>query len=98
MKKTEDNTMNLFDYMSDNGIDSGSRIEVVKLDYVHSELLTWKELFAGFDKIYAITFSSGIGFVNELLDLFSYAEIIFGCEDVMSLGIKEIMAYQDTLI
>ena len=98
MKKTEDNTMNLFDYMSDNGIDSGSRIEVVKLDYVHSELLTWKELFAGFDKIYAITFSSGIGFVNELLDLFSYAEIIFGCEEVMSLGIKEIMAYQDTLI
>ena len=98
MKKTEDTTMNLFDYMSDNGIDSGSRIEVVKLDYVHSELLTWKELFAGFDRIYAITFSSGIGFVNELLDLFSYAEIIFGCEDVMSLGIKEIMAYQDTLI
>ncbi len=98
MKNIDDNTMNLFDYMSDNGIDNGSRIEVVKLDYVHSELLTWKELFDGFNKIYAITFSSGLGFVNELLDMFSYAEIIFGCEDVMSLGIKEIMAYQDTLI
>ncbi len=98
MAKKEDNTMNIFEYMNDNGIDGGSRIEVVKLDYVHSELLTWKELFAGFNKIYAITFSSGIGFVNELLSLFSYAEIIFGCEDVMTLGAKEIMAYQDTLI
>ena len=98
MKKTEDTTMNLFDYMDNNGMDTGSRIEIVKLDYIGSELLTWKELFAGFSKIYAITFSSGIGFVNELLDLFDYAEIIFGCEDVMSLGMKEIMAFQDTLI
>ncbi len=98
MKKTEDNTLSLFEYMDNNGMDRGSRIDVVKLDYIRSELLTWKELFAGFNKIYAITFSSGLGFVNELLDLFSYAEIIFGCEDVMSLGIKEIMAYQDTLI
>ncbi len=98
MKKDEDNTMNLFEYMNDNGIDSGSRIEVVRLDYVGSELVTWKELFTGFNKIYAITFSSGLGFIDKLLDLFSYAEIIFGCEDVMSLGIKEIMAYQDTLI
>ena len=98
MKKTEESTMNLLEYMSENGIDSGSRIEVVKLDYLHSELLTWKELFSGFDRIYAITYSSGLGFVSELLDLFSYAEIIFGCENVMSLGIKEIMAYQDTLI
>ena len=97
-KNTDDNTMNLFEYMNDNGIDNGSRIEVVKLDYVGSELMTWKELFSGFDKLYAITFSSGIGFVKELLDLFGYAEIIFGCEDVMSMGIKEIMAYQDTLI
>ena len=98
MKQVEENTMDLFDYLSANGLDGGSRLEVVKLNYVQSELLTWKELFSGFDKIYAITFSSGIGFVNELLDLFSYAEIIFGCEDVMSLGIKEIMAYQDALI
>lgn len=98
MKKAEESTMNLFDYMSENGMDSSSRLEVVKLDYLHSELLTWKELFSGFDKIYAITFSSGLGFVSELLDLFSYAEIIFGCENVMSFGIKEIMAYQDTLI
>ncbi len=97
-KNTDDNTINLFEYMNNYGIDNGSRIEVVKLDYVGSELMTWKELFAGFDRLYAITYSSGVGFVNELLDLFSYAEIIFGCEDIMSLGIKEIMAYQDTMI
>ncbi len=98
MKRNEESTMSLFEYMNDNGMDNGTRLEVVKLDYVSSELLTWKELFSGFDKIYAITYSSGLGFVNELLDLFKYAEIIFGCEDVISLSMKEIMAYQDTLI
>jgi hypothetical protein len=98
MKKTEESTMNIFDYMKENEIDSASRIEVVKLNYVGSELLGWKELFAGFNKIYAITFSSGLNFVSELLELFSYAEVIFGCEAVMSLGMKEIMAYQDELI
>ncbi len=36
MKKTEDTTMNLFDYMDNNGMDSGSRIEIVKLDYIGS--------------------------------------------------------------
>ncbi len=98
MKRNEESTMSLFEYMNANGMDNSARLEVVKLDYVSSELLTWKELFSGFDKIYAITYSSGLGFVNELLDLFMYAEIIFGCEDVISLSMKEIMAYQDTLI
>ena len=30
MKKALDDTMNLFEYMSENGIDGGSRLEVVK--------------------------------------------------------------------
>lgn len=99
MKKNEETmTMNLFDYLDDNKIDSSPRIEVVKLEYEGSELLTWRDMFSGFDSLYAITFSSGINFVGELLDMFSYSEIIFGCEDVISMGLKEIIAYQDTLI
>ena len=97
-KNDETMTMNLFDYMDDNKIDSSPRLEVVKLEYECSELLTWRELFWGFDSMHAITFSSGINFVGELLDMFSYSEIIFGCEDVISMGLKEIIAYQDTLI
>ena len=90
--------ISMFEYMSSNKIEGEARIEVVKLNFEGSELLNWRELFNGFDSIHAITYSSGINFVYELLDMFSYAEVIFGCENVMSLGFKEIMAYQDSLI
>jgi hypothetical protein len=60
-----------------------NKLDVVKMDYVYSESITWQELFSGFNSIKAITFSSGIGFVYQLLDMFKDAEIIFGCEEVM---------------
>ena len=71
---------------------------MTKLDYVSNELVSWRELFDGFDNIRAITFSSGIGFVNELLGMFPYAEIIFGCEAVMALGLKELLAFQSEMV
>ena len=74
------------------------KLDVVKMDYVGAESITWRELFSGYDSIKAITFSSGIGFVYQLLDLFKYAEIIFGCEEVMSYTLQEIMAYQAKLM
>jgi len=98
MKKSEEMTMNLFDYLDKEKIDATPRIEVTKLDYLSNELVTWKDLFEGFDTLHAITFSSGLGFVNELLGMFEQAEVIFGCEDVMSLGLKEILAFQNELI
>lgn len=74
------------------------KLDVVKMDYVGAESITWRELFSGYDSIKAITFSSGIGFVYQLLDLFEDAEIIFGCEEVMSYTLQEIMAYQAKLM
>ncbi|MFI3325433.1 MAG: hypothetical protein R3Y35_04585 [Clostridia bacterium] len=74
------------------------KLDVAKLEFVNGETLTWKELFAGFDTIHAITYSSGIGFISKLLELFDSAEIIFGCEQVMSYSLNEVMAYQLKLI
>ena len=82
----------------ENGECATPRLDVVKLDYVESDSLTWQELFSGFDRIRAITFSSGIGFVYQLLGLFKDAEIIFGSEEVMSYTLQEIMAYQAKLM
>lgn len=45
-------------------------LDVVKLDYVGAETMTWQELFSGFDSLHAITYSSGIGFVCQLLNQF----------------------------
>lgn len=94
------NTISLFDVDDDCSCvsSSGTKLEVVKLNYESAESVTWQDLFSGFDSLYAITFSSGVNFVYKLLGMFDYAEIIFGCEAVMSYTLQEVMAYQDKLI
>ena len=69
-------------------------LDVVRMEFSGAETLSWQELFSGFDSLHAITYSSGISFVYRLLDLFEEAEIIFGCDEVISYSLQEIMAYQ----
>lgn len=69
-------------------------LDVVKLEFSGAETTSWQELFSGFDTLHAITYSSGIGFVYQLLDLFQNAEILFGCDEVISYSLQEVMAYQ----
>ena len=73
-------------------------LNVAKLSFVEGISTTWKELFSGFDTLNAITYSSGVGFVSNLVDMFEYTEIIFGCEQVMSYSISEVMAFQTKLL
>ena len=63
-----------------------------------AETLTWQELFSGYETLHAITYSSGLDFVCQLLDLFRQAEILFGCEEVMSYSLQEVMAYQCRMV
>lgn len=74
--------------------DFTNRIDVVQMDFIEAKTLSWQELFSGFSKLRAITYSSGVGFVCDLLEMFEYSEIIFGSQDVMSYTMQEIMAYQ----
>ena len=96
----DDNNMSLFDLEDDKGTKVGTvnKLDVVKLDYVGAESLSWQDLFSGFDHLYAITFSSGVNFVYSLLSMFKTADIIFGCEAVLSYSMHEILAYQNELI
>lgn len=73
-------------------------LDVVKMTYLGAECLSWQELFEGFDGLKAITFSSGIAFIHQLLQKFQRAEIIFGCEEVMAGNLQDVMAYQSKLI
>jgi|LSQX01.1.fsa_nt_gb hypothetical protein len=97
----EDSGNNLFGENSD--VDSGlfgdpsinsGKLEVVQMEFIGTESTSWEELFAGFDRLYAITYSSGMGFISELLQKFEYAEIIFGFEEVISYDLSEIVAFQ----
>lgn len=90
--------LSLFDPREESGKSTpyiqGKKLDVVKMEFLEAETLHWQELFSGFDTIHAITYSSGIGFICSLLKQFSYAEIIFGCEETISYTLQEIIAYQ----
>ena len=79
-------------------VKTSGKLDVVKLDFVEGCSLTWQELFSGFNTLYAITYSSGMNFVCKLVEMFNNAEIIFGCENVMSYSLNEVMAFQSVLI
>lgn len=100
MLKKNDYTGNLslFDENDAQEILSNNKLNVVKMEYLGAESIEWNELFDGFDKLYAITFSSGINFVYKLLNMFEYSEVIFGCERVISFDLSSIIAYQSNLI
>ena len=96
---SENYNMSLFDEESAQGtLESANKLDVVQMQYIGAESIEWKNLFSGFDKLYAITFSSGINFVYKLLNMFEYTEVIFGCENVISYKMSEIIAYQNNLI
>ncbi|MBE6945443.1 MAG: NgoFVII family restriction endonuclease [Ruminococcaceae bacterium] len=80
------------------GLPDGNNIDVVRMDFVGAETTSWQMLFSGFDQLHAITYSSGISFVYRLLKLFKQAEVIFGCDEVISYSLQEVMAYQCKLI
>lgn len=99
IKNNNDYNLSLFDTDElQEHFDSSNRLDVVKMEYIGAESVEWKELFDGFDKLYAITFSSGINFVYKLLNMFEYSEVIFGCEGVLSYNMSEVIAYQNNLI
>jgi hypothetical protein len=77
---------------------SAASLNVVKLEFCGAEALSWQELFRGYETLHAITYSSGIGFVCRLLDLFEEAEILFGCDEVISYSLQEVMAYQCKMV
>ena len=76
----------------------GASLDVIKMEFLEAETLSWQDLFSGFDTLHAITYSSGINFVYQLLNCFENAEIIFGCDEVISYSLQEVMAYQCRLI
>ena len=92
--------MSLFsDERADTPVDASAEgLRVVKMSFIQGEVTSWEDLFSGYQTLRAITYSSGIGFISRLIKKFEDAEIIFGCEQVMSYSLNEIMAFQTKVL
>jgi hypothetical protein len=62
----------------------GKPLTVFRADLLASEQATWQELFAGFDTLKAITFSSSLEFLLRLAERLADVEIVFGSERILS--------------
>lgn len=67
---------------------------VMQVRFMDGGQMTWQELFAGFDTMRAITYSSGLRFMDNVLSTFSNVEIVLGFEDVIQPNVEGIIASQ----
>jgi len=74
--------------------ESPEKLTIVNAVFTGSNKTDYEQLFQGFDELYAITFSSGVDFTSRILDMFNYAEIVYGCEGIISDNVSAIMATQ----
>ena len=72
-------------------------LEVVQASFQGQTKKTWEDLFNGFDRLYAITYSSSVGFVTQVAGLFHEVEIVFGYEKVLR-DFESILAYQQAAL
>lgn len=95
-------TLSLFDMVEEvqqkMDISSSCSLDVIRMEFAGAETCSWQDLFSGFDTLHAITYSSGIDFVYQLIGLFEDAEILFGCDEVISYSLQEVMAYQCKMV
>ena len=69
-------------------------LDVMEVKCISSEMTDYKALFTGFKYLYAVTFSYGLKFIDEISDYFEKVEVILGCEALIKYDIQEIMAFQ----
>lgn len=96
---TDIDNISLFDTHGEKQLSFGQPslpIDVVKTEFIEAERMPWEQLFEGFNKLYAVTYSSSVDFICKLADKFSETEIIFGCSGVISDNLHDVIAFQHT--
>lgn len=74
------------------------KLPVAQFKFVDSFQKNWEELFEGFDSLEAITYSSGLTFINKVLEKFKTATIILGSDKTISMELNQILAFQTATI
>jgi len=74
------------------------KINVTNVDFKNAQTMSYNDLFDGYNKLYAITYSYGLQFVSKIIKKFDYAEIIFGNEKLVKDSLNMIFAIQSKII
>lgn len=71
-----------------------NNLSVVEAKFVENVSYNSKDLFEGFNKLKAITYSSGITFMTNVLSNFDDSEVIFGLENIVDNNVATVLSVQ----
>lgn len=77
---------------------SANNLSIVKARFISFEQYMSRELFEGYNKIKAITYSSGISFMANILSNFDESDVIFGLENIVDNNIAAVLSVQNECI
>lgn len=92
-KVASDDECSLFDIE-----ECGRRVPVNYAKYDGDGELSWQEMFSGYNKLCAITFSAGDKFLRDVVSMFKDVEIIFGWDSVISNDVNGLIGYQTAVL
>lgn len=70
------------------------KIGIFNADFINISSMDWVELFSGYEKLYAITYSSSMTFMRQLFEKFDYGEVVFGYPEVMGASQRRLSSLQ----
>lgn len=76
--------MSKIDLFEKDGSIGERKLEIYEFDNLNVHNKYGKDLFEGYDELYAITYSSGINFMSQIFERFKKAEVIFGYPPILS--------------
>ena len=90
--------ISLFDYENEDVPNDLRKNNIRKVKYLKTEQFDCDELFSGYKRLRAITFSYDLRFINKIAKKFKKVEIIFGCDALVNYDLNVIMANQKATI
>ena len=60
------------------------KLEIYEFDKLNLHNKYGKDLFDGYEELYAITYSSGINFMSRIFEKFKKAEVVFGYPPILT--------------
>ena len=80
------------------GKGSGHSIGADFMHFNRREYTTWRDLFNGYQHIHLMTYSIGMPFVDELMDLFDDGEVIIGSNSQLPQSAADLMSLQKNVM
>ena len=99
MKANDSNQLSLFQVLpsiqEDTVQTTEDKIAITKVKFLSQELLTYEDIFRGYNEIRVITYSYALSFIEDIMRYFDRGEVIIGFDKLINKNTAELLAIQE---